>query len=396
MKRNSIAAATLAVLAFPAYAQSTVTLYGVIDEGLQFNSNAKNVVNGHNVGGRLWNLDSLSGPWGSRWGIRGSEDLGGGLSTVFDLESGININSGTFGQGSTPFGRQAYVGLRSRQYGGVTLGRQYDSVADYVGSFTFGLADYGNALSHPGDLDNAAHNYRMNNSIKYASPNLNGLTFGGLVMVGGVAGSVSQNSGYSLGAGYHRGPLALGAAYQMFKNPSSVGGALNGNANAVAPASTTIFGSINSGYLTGAHPATSWQVAAAGGSYDFGKFLLAAEYSNIRYGNIGNFNGASAIFNDVEVNGVYRFTPTMFVGLAYNYMKGNAVSGDIGDQTYHQIEGLADYLISKRTDVYFSASYQIASGTNSLGAPAVANISLQGDSSNNRQAFFRVGIRHKF
>lgn len=396
MKRNSIAAAILAGLALPAYAQSSVTLYGVIDEGLQLNTNAKNVVNGHNVGGRLWNLDSLSGPWGSRWGIRGTEDLGNGLSTVFDLESGTNINSGTFGQGNTLFGRQAYVGLRSQQYGGVLLGRQYDSIADYVASFTFGLADYGNAVSHPGDLDNAAHNYRMNNSIKYSSPNLNGLTFGGLVMAGGVAGSVSQNSGYSLGAGYHRGPLALGAAYQMFKNPSSVGGALNGNSNAVAPASTTIYGSINSGYLSGAHPATSWQVAGVGGSYDFGRFLLAAEYSNIRYGNIGNLNGASATVNDLEVNGMYRFTPAMFLGLAYNYMKGNAVSGDLGDQTYHQIEGLLDYAISKRSDFYFSATYQLAHGTNSLGAPAVADISLQGDSSNNRQAFFRVGFRHKF
>jgi predicted porin len=77
-------------------------------------------------------------------------------------------------------------------------------------------------------------------------------------------------------------------------------------------------------------------------------------------------------------------------------MKGNAVSGDIGDQTYHQVVGLADYLISKRTDVYLSAAFQIASGTNSSGAPAVANISLQGDSSNNRQTLFRVGIRHKF
>ncbi|HEY1608479.1 MAG TPA: porin, partial [Paraburkholderia sp.] len=112
--------------------------------------------------------------------------------------------------------------------------------------------------------------------------------------------------------------------------------------------------------------------------------------------NIGRYNGASATFNDAELNGTYQLGSNAYVSLAYNYMKGNAVSGDIGDQTYHQVSGIADYVVSKRTDVYFSATYQIASGTNSLGAPAVANISLLGDSPNSRQALFRLGMRHRF
>jgi predicted porin len=57
---------------------------------------------------------------------------------------------------------------------------------------------------------------------------------------------------------------------------------------------------------------------------------------------------------------------------------------------------MADYALSKRTDVYITATYQIAHGTNSTGAPAVADISLVGDSPNNRQALFRLGIRHRF
>src|ERR1700761_8843112 len=114
MKKRVVAVAALgcAVIA-PVHAQSTVTLYGVIDEGLQFNTNNKNVVGGRNVGGRLWNLDSLAGPSGSRWGIKGAEDLGGGLKAVFTLESGVNLNNGNLGQGGTFFGRQAYVGLSS-------------------------------------------------------------------------------------------------------------------------------------------------------------------------------------------------------------------------------------------------------------------------------------------
>jgi predicted porin len=395
IKSKAIVIAVLGASALPACAQSSVTLYGVIDEALQFNTNNQNIVGGRNVGGRQWNLNSLSGPNGSRWGLRGAEDLGGGLSTVFVLESGINLNSGAFGQGGTEFGRQAFVGLRSQQFGSVLLGRQYDSINDYVARLAFTLSGYG-GIDHPGDLDNMGHTSHINNTIKYASPNLHGLTFGGVLSAGGVAGSVAQNSGFSVGARYNQGPLKLGVAYEIFRNPSNVGAALNSNSNAVAPVSTSAFGSLNSGYLAGSSPATSWQVGAVGGTYDFGPATFGAVWSNVRYGDIGRYNGAAATFNDIEVHGIYRFGPALSAALDYNYLKGNAVSGDIGDQTYHQAEVIADYLFSKRTDIYASATFQIASGTNSTGARAVADISSMGDSSNNRQALLRVGLRHRF
>jgi predicted porin len=397
--KKQIFTLTVALGALPvtaAHAQSSVTLYGVIDEGIQFNTNNRNVVGGHNVGGRQWNLDSLSGPSGSRWGMTGEEDLGGGLSAVFRLESGVNLNNGNFGQGGTEFGRQAYVGIASHDFGTVLLGRQYDSVNDYIGYMTFGLAGYGNGIAHPGDLDNTTHVSRPNNTVKYISPNLHGFTFGGTVTAGGVAGSVSTNSGYTAGLGYKQGPLAFGLAYELFKNPSSPGAVLNSNANAAPTATTTLYGSLNSGYLAGPNPATSWQVIAAAGQYNFGSFVVAAAYSNVRYANIGRYNGASAGFNDVEVNAMYRFSPTVFFSVAYNYLKGNAVRGDIGDQTYHQFYAMADYALSKRTDLYATATCQLASGTNSVGTAAVANISNVGDSSNDRQTLFRVGMRHRF
>jgi predicted porin len=396
MKTKLFALALLGSTAVPVYAQSSVTLYGVIDEGLQFNNNNKNIVNGHNVGGRLWNLDSLSGPYGSRWGMKGVEDLGGGLAAIFTLESGVNLNTGAAAQGATMFGRQAFVGLRSQRFGTVMLGRQYDSVNDYIGSFGFGLSAYGSGISHPADLDNTTHTYRSNNTVKYVSPNFNGLTFGGTVTIGGVAGEISQSSGFTLGTGYAQGPLHLAAAYQLYKNPSNAGAVLNSNSNAVSPATTTAYSSLNAGYLTGNAPAQSWQVAAAAGSYTFGAATVGAVYTNVRYGNIGKFNGATATFNDVEVNAMYQFTPAVFAAIAYNYTKGNAVSGDLGDQTYHQVSAIADYSLSKRTDVYVSGTFQTASGTNSMGAPAVADISLLGDSSNNHQTLIRLGLRHKF
>jgi predicted porin len=113
-------------------------------------------------------------------------------------------------------------------------------------------------------------------------------------------------------------------------------------------------------------------------------------------GNIERYSGATATFNDIELHGIYRFGPALSAALDYSYLKGNAVSGDIGDQTYHQATFITEYRLSKRTDVYASATYQIASGTNSTGGPAVADISSMGDSSNDRQALFRLGLRHKF
>ncbi|WP_233834201.1 porin [Paraburkholderia sp. ZP32-5] len=385
----------LAAVASPAHAQSSLTLYGVLDEALQFNTNNTNIVNGHNVGGRQWSMNSLSGPHGSRWGFKGSEDLSGGTRAVFTLESGINLNNGQFAQGGTAFGRQAFVGLSNRQYGSLLLGRQYDSVNDYVARLGFGLSGYG-GIDHPGDLDNMGHTSHINNTIKYASPTMNGFAFGGTFSPGGVPGSVVENGGFSLGARYANGPLKLGAAYEVFRNPSAVGGALNSNANAVAPDRTTIFGTLNSGYLAGEAPATTWQLAAVAGTWTAGAATFGLAWTNVRYGNIGQLHGATATFNDLETHGIYRFTPTLSGAFEYNYLKGNAVSGDIGDQTYHQVSVIGNYQLSKRTNVYASATVQLASGINSVGTPAVANISGMGDSSNDRQVLLRLGMRHTF
>src|SRR5260370_24206060 len=111
-----------------ANAQSSVTLDGVIDEGFEKISNVKT---GPGGGKTLYQLDSTSGALGSRWGMRGSEDLGSGLKAIFLLENGFEINTGKLNQGGDEWGRQTYVGLSSTTYGSVTLGRQYDSVVDF-------------------------------------------------------------------------------------------------------------------------------------------------------------------------------------------------------------------------------------------------------------------------
>src|ERR1700712_516811 len=121
MKKSLLALAALGTFAGAAQAQSSVTLYGIIDAGFVYNNNQ--------AGQKLYSLNS-GNLQGSRWGLRGTEDLGGGLKAIFVLENGFDVNTGKLGQSGLEFGRSAYVGLSSAQFGTVTLGRQYDSVVD--------------------------------------------------------------------------------------------------------------------------------------------------------------------------------------------------------------------------------------------------------------------------
>ena len=124
-------AVLIALAANNAYAQSSVTLYGIIDQGLMFVNNV-----GGPAGGKRFTLDSTNGINGSRWGMTGKEDLGGGLRAIFTLEGGINVNNGQSAQGNTFLGRQAFVGLSHEAFGSLTLGRQYDMITYFLQPFT--------------------------------------------------------------------------------------------------------------------------------------------------------------------------------------------------------------------------------------------------------------------
>src|SRR5260370_38557989 len=129
MKGLSCAVALLCASSASAYAQSSVTLYGIVDEGITYTTNQ----NGHSN----WQLQS-GGASISRWGLRGVEDLGGGLQTVFLLEDGFDPSTGKIGNNGALFGRSAYVGIAS-PYGPLTLGRQYDDVANPCSKIDAGL-----------------------------------------------------------------------------------------------------------------------------------------------------------------------------------------------------------------------------------------------------------------
>jgi general bacterial porin, GBP family len=130
-KISAAVAAFVALAAASAHAQSSVTLYGLIDAGLMYTNNVKK---GGSEGALV---QATSGNInGSRFGLRGAEDLGGGLQAIFVLENGYNVQNGKLGQNGRLFGRQAFVGLSNKEYGAVTLGRQYDSLVDFVAPIT--------------------------------------------------------------------------------------------------------------------------------------------------------------------------------------------------------------------------------------------------------------------
>ncbi|KVD45447.1 porin [Burkholderia sp. MSMB1072] len=383
MKKSLLALVALGAFAGAAHAQSSVTLYGIIDEGLLFNNNAG--------GKHLYSMAS-GVMQGSRFGLRGTEDLGGGLKAIFTLENGFDVNSGKLGQGGLMFGRQAYVGLSS-QYGTVTLGRQYDSVVDFVGPLEAGDQWGGYIAAHPGDLDNFNNAYRVNNAVKYTSQSYGGFTFGGLYSFGGQAGQFSKNQVWSLGAGYNNGPLVLGVGYLNARTPNQFGGMFN-NGSTSSSVSSPIYGAY-------ANNANTYQVIGAGGAYTFGAATIGATYSNTKFKGFsaGPFVNQTATFNNGEINFKYQLTPALILGAAYDYTQGSKINGNSAAK-YHQGSLGVDYFLSKRTDVYVIGVYQHASGNvldsngNVLKATAAIN-GLAGSSTSNQVAA-RVGIRHKF
>ncbi|WP_244138834.1 porin, partial [Burkholderia sp. BCC1640] len=181
-----------------AHAQSSVTLYGLIDTSLTYINHADGAKNSWLLGN-----SSAGNLAGSRWGIKGSEDLGSGLKAIFQLENGFNPSTGGLGQGGREFGRQAFVGLASDRLGTLTLGRQYDPLIDLVQPIT---ADnyFGSAFATAGDVDNYDNSFRVDNAVKYTSPLVAGVQFEAMYSFGGIARIAGQYvwGAFTFGGGY--------------------------------------------------------------------------------------------------------------------------------------------------------------------------------------------------
>ncbi|MEN2474797.1 porin [Burkholderia sp. GS2Y] len=365
----------IAMLASHAHAQSTVTLYGVVDAGLMYV---------HNSNGQSTQIAMISGgESSSRFGLKGSEDLGGGLKAIFQIENGFNVANGKLGQGGRMFGRQAYVGLSGNGWGSVTLGRQYDPLTDLVQPVQ-GNNWLGGYFTSPGDVDNADDNARFNNAIKWASPNWSGMQFEAMYTFGGVAGSVGSGHTYAGAASYTNGPLALAAGYQHIDN---------GNATLSSRGTTSADSVFNSSINNAYSSARSINIARAGGYYVLGAFTLGGYYSFSQYNpDASSTFTKSEKYHNGEVYALWQVSPTVQAQIGYDYMKS---TGDSAAKQ-HTFAIAADYLLSKRTDLYAVAAYAHATGENGAGLAQAVIGSSAIDSGADKQAMVIIGMRHKF
>lgn len=288
-------------LAFPMMAQAqsstSVTLYGVIDTAVEYVNKVWDPVAQENHSSTHMNNLTASVP--SRWGLRGTEDLGNGLSAIFTLESGFGPQNGLSGQGDRLFGRQAWVGLKG-DWGQVAFGRQYNMLfwanmgGDIMGPNSHGLAAF----------DNYIPNARIDNSITYRG----------------------NFDGFKLGASYSRG-----------RDTSAAGGPAGAGCGVD---------------FTDQSACSSWGAMLG---YDAANWGVAAGYDTMKGNNAGNFQGLGPDDKDrrFSVSGYVKFD-ALKVGLLYINRKTDAVGG-INNTAF------AGGSLGDRSDIYsLGASYQLS------------------------------------
>lgn len=390
MKKTAAALAALGAMSGMAQAQSNVTLYGVLDMPIEFVAHQAagaptvNQTTGavtRQSGGNRVGLQGSGGLSGPRWGMRGVEDLGGGLQAIFVLESGFGVDTGNSQQGGRLFGRQALIGLRSGQYGTLTFGRQYTTMFD---AFTNFVPMYFAPLYEP-LAALAGVNFREDNMVKYVGV-FGGLTaeahysFGagtgtlGVVSLAGngggeVPGNFRDNSAYGGTLSYLSGPFGVVVGYDQWNPAVTIGNS------------------------------ASLKKASVAASYAMGPVKLVAGY---RWGSNKDAAGNTLLRDDFYwVGANYQATGALTLSLGYYYDNQKTMRVVPGSAAFNpenpwQVSFLADYNLSKRTDVYLTMAYVKNSGLNfdttATGFPNAYYLE-QGHTS---QVGVAMGIRHKF
>lgn len=350
MRKSRLALAALSATAGMAHAQTSVTLYGVIDGSIEYvnrvaTAPANPVTSGTTsapVGPRL-DMPRGGGLSASRWGLRGTEELGGGWQALFTLESGFDWDTGNLTTAPL-FNRMSIVGLSSRDYGKFTFGRQYSSMMD--GLINFSPLRFA-ATYEPG-VWWLGVNYRQSNMAKYTGQ------FGPLQATAhysfGTASSVqAAGTGQVLGQGETPGSMkdnnAWGASLTYFSNGFGIGAAYD----EWHPAPATTPGN------TGRE-----RKAGIGASYATGPLKVMAGY---RYRDSQFNNGTTLIRDDYWFVGAnYQATAALNLQLGYYYsnikrFQQTPTGVSTNPANPQQVAFVADYALSKRTDVYVATGW---------------------------------------
>ncbi|WP_322044028.1 porin [Paraburkholderia sp. J67] len=356
-----------------AFAQSSISLYGTLDESIQYV---------HNTDGKSTKIGLQGSQYSSnKWGLTGTEDLGGGLSAIFKLESGFDINSGKSSSGLL-FSRRAYVGIKSDTYGSITFGRQFDALSDLVTEVQPNWYQY--YFTAPGDVDNADGSITVNNAVKWTSPNFHGLRVVSTYSFGGVAGSTGSGQAYTAAAAYTWNKAEFAAGYMHIDN---------GNAVLSSRGTTAVTGLFSSVVNSAYSSASSINIARAGANYNLSPFIIGGYYSYSEYLADGHstFHTAER-YSNASVYAVYQLNPAAQFEVGYDFLKSHGDSS----ATYHQVSISGDYLISKSTDFYLSLGYGHASGNNGYGTAQAVIADSFPDAGKSTQELAIVGMRHRF
>lgn len=359
--------ATLGLAAVSAFAQASVILYGIVDTSITYQNSQTTL--GSTTPGKS-NVRMQSGVWnGDRWGLRGTEDLGGGNSVLFVLESGFNLANGGQQFTNAMFGRQARIDLSNTSLGTLSVGRQYSSyytmLAPWVPAYY--QTGYG---SHPGDLDGMDTYYRSNNAITYTTPLFYGLIASGQFAPAGVPGSLNQGSTWSAGLQYKGNGFGLAAAFWRINN-STPGGGPYGTDSSVNSSGQQGVSAITNGY----NQAQAQQRFAVDGGYIINdSWDISFAYSNVQY-----IPGINSKFKDLAVWNTagsvlhWKPTPPLDLALGYAYTWASKANSISDAAKYHQVVLSQYYALSKRTGLYALEGYQRASGQ-TLGNPGTGAV----------------------
>jgi len=351
MKKTLVALAALAVVGV-ASAQSTVTLFGSIDASVGKNQLKQTGVFPGAVAADVGMNVNSGTQNGSRWGLRGTEDLGGGMSAMFNLTSGFNVDTGTMAQGGRLFGREAWAGLKGG-FGQVSLGRHVTPAADGPWAITGGYANYDAwaSTTQNGGFGNAASiahdNVRKDNSLRYMTPVMGG--FSGVLLwapgENGIANGANNSNYWSLGLGFVNGPINVQFAYEADK--------VLGAALAASPVGNN---------------QKTWALAA---TYDLGVVKLG-----------GSYQRASLTTFDDKGYALSASAPLGPVSMDFEYAREKTTNSGAFASRASAINFRVNYPLSKRTKLYVLLSD---------GTSKTAVVGAKQDLSR-----FQVGMRHVF
>ena len=358
MKKTLIALAVLAASG-AAMAQSTVTLYGIVDVVGRYSTTDLG-----KGAGSLAKSEIVSGGINtSRWGLKGSEDLGGGLKANFKLEEGFALDTGAgqtkdFASAPQAFARESWVGF-SGAFGEVKLGKTWTPFDDVIGA-SDGMF---NAVGmSPMRVAFASENYRdtISNTIYYATPKFNG--FAAAASYSAREGDPKRARVEAFNVTYGSGPVAVQFAYQQEHVELATAGGIAG---------TT---------------ANNGTYAVLGGSYDFGIAKAKANYAKVTNKPVGG--GANIDGNNTQewqIGVDVPMSPALILSASYAKSDDDNATGANPTQKRDGFGMAGKYSLSKRTFLYGGFSVNKAS--------QVVTGSTTGDWKKN---IVELGMNHKF